>query len=55
MESKVIIPEEWIKGYVDQLIKIAGELERDSPMQLALLIRADHVMDMVKAYRENKK
>ena len=45
------IPEKWMKGYVDQLLEIAAKLP-DGLMKDATMLRADHVMDMVKAWRE---
>jgi hypothetical protein len=44
------IPETWISAYVDQLLVIAGRLP-DGGMRDAALLRADHVMDLVKAWR----
>ena len=46
------IPEEWIKNYVDSLLKAAERFGSNSPMGTAALIRADHAMDLVKAFRE---
>lgn len=46
------IPEEWVKKYVDQLLEIAGKLG-PGPMRDAALLRADYVMDLVKAWREH--
>lgn len=48
--SERCIPEEWIKGYVDQWLLIAEKLG-PGKMQDAALLRADHAMDLVKAYR----
>jgi hypothetical protein len=45
------ISEKWIKGYVDQLLEAAGKFA-EGPMRDAALVRADNVMDMVKAFRE---
>jgi hypothetical protein len=47
------IPQDWIKGYVDQLLEIAKKLET-GPLKDATLLRAEHAMDLVKAYRESK-
>ena len=44
------IPEEWIKEYVDQLLAAAAKLETGA-MHQACLLRADHAMDLVKAFR----
>ena len=46
------IPEKWMKKYVDQLLEIAAKFP-PGRMRDAALLRADHVMDMVKAYREH--
>lgn len=43
------IPQEWIKGYVDKLLLMAKEL--DGVMQASCALRAEHVMDMVEAFR----
>ncbi len=47
------IPEVWIKAYIDQLLEIAGKFP-EGPMRDAALLRADHAMDLVKAYRCEK-
>lgn len=48
------IPEEWIKKYVDDLLAFAAQLDERTSMRAACLLRADHVMDLVKAYRESR-
>jgi hypothetical protein len=48
------IPQEWIKNYVDALINLSKELDVGGPMHEACLLRADYVMDLVKAFRESK-
>jgi hypothetical protein len=45
------IPERWIKEYVDQLLACAEKFP-EGAMRDSALLRADNVMDMVKAYRE---
>ena len=45
------IPQEWIKKYVDQLLLYADKAGPDSLMGKAALLRAGHVMDLVKAFR----
>ena len=47
------IPQEFIKEYVDELIN-AAKLFGDSRMGNAAMIRADAIMDMVKAFRDKK-
>jgi len=47
------IPQEFIKEYVDELIS-AAKLFGDSRMGNAAMIRADAIMDMVKAFRDKK-
>lgn len=47
----VSIPETWIKQYVDQLLDTAAKLPT-GPMRDACLLRADHTMDLVRAFRE---
>ena len=48
------IPEEWIKDYVDKLLFMAAKLDV-GPFRDAILLRADHAMDLVKAWRESQK
>jgi hypothetical protein len=48
------IPLEWIGNYVDQLLEVAAKFSPHSPMQAAALLRADHTMDLVKAWKESK-
>lgn len=48
------IPLAWIKAHVDTLIKVAASYP-DGKMQEAIALRADHIMDMVKAWKESKK
>ena len=45
---------EWIKKYVDQLLEGAQKLQA-GPLRDALLLRADHVMDLVQAWKERKR
>jgi hypothetical protein len=44
------IPDAWIKQYVDQLLAVAERLPH-GPMRDAVLLRIDHVLDLVKAWR----
>lgn len=46
------IPEKWIRNYIDQLLDVAKGLPENSLMREAILLRADHTMDMVKAWQE---
>jgi len=46
------IPEEWIKRYVDQLLKAAQGLEPGA-FRDAVVLRAEHVMDLVEAFRKS--
>lgn len=50
------IPLEWIKNYVDALLDFAKKFDKsgDSPMRAAALLRAEHAMDLVKAWKEKK-
>lgn len=45
------IPQEWIRNYVDTLLLVAGKFSPGA-MQNAAMLRADHVMDLVKAWQE---
>lgn len=45
------IPQEWIKTYVDALLGAASRWP-EGAMRTAALLRADHAMDLVKAFRE---
>jgi hypothetical protein len=49
-----MIPEEWIKIYVDQLLAMAEKLPYGA-LRDACLLRADHAMDMVRAWREHER
>lgn len=46
------IPQEWIKQYVDDLLAFAERLTESNLLRNACLLRADHAMDLVKAFRE---
>lgn len=46
------IPEEWIKKYADTILAVASELPEGPPRD-AVALRAEHAMDLVKAYRES--
>lgn len=48
------IPEEWIKQYVDKLLKLAESLTPGSAMQRVSMERAANVMDMVNGWRETR-
>lgn len=48
------IPQQWIKNYVDRLLTIVKELE-PGRMRDAVLLRAEHAMDLVQAYRERER
>lgn len=49
------IPQEWIKEYVDSLLEAAKSFGPNSIIRQSALLRADHIMDMVKAFREVSK
>lgn len=49
------IPEQWIKKYVDQLLQMADKLGPETTIGKAMMLRASHAMDLVKAYREHGK
>lgn len=46
------IPQDWIKKHIDILLDCAKRFPEGSPMRAAVLLRAEHIMDMVKAFRE---
>lgn len=48
------IPLEWIKGYVDTLLALAAKFEEVSAMRRTVLERADHAMDLVKAWKASR-
>lgn len=54
MTTNNSIPEEWIKNYVDSLLQAASTLEIGK-MRDAVLLRADNIIDLVKAYRSSSK
>lgn len=45
------IPELWVQLYISQLLSIAEQLP-EGDMRSIQLLRAEFVMDMIKAYRE---
>lgn len=47
------IPQEWIKNYVDQLIRVAKELPENGVMQKSMMLRAEAILDMVIAFKES--
>jgi hypothetical protein len=47
------IPPEFIRKYIDQLLLGASKLP-DGGMKTAVLLRADSVMDLVKAWKESQ-
>ena len=51
MKGPEAIPTEWIKRYVDTLLEFAAK-DPESKMAQAAMLRADHTMDLVKAWRE---
>jgi hypothetical protein len=54
MANKDPIPQEFIIRYVDQLIKLAESLPNGSPFRDAIILRADNVLDIIKAWQENQ-
>jgi hypothetical protein len=46
------IPPEWIKNHVDTLLEFAGKLDESSPLRNAVMTRADHIMDLVRAWKD---
>jgi len=53
--DKAFIPESWVQDYVDQLLRVAKKFDPGSAMRAATLLRVEHALDMVKAYRERPK
>lgn len=49
-----MIPQEWIKKYIDELLEATKHFGPDTPMGQACMLRAEHIMDMVKAYKDTK-
>jgi len=47
------IPQEWIRDYTDSLVK-AAESFGNTPMGQRALERAEHIMDMVEAFRKKE-
>lgn len=54
MENRNDIPQEWIKKYVESLLRVAQKFPEASSMRQASMLRADHAMDLVKAFRESQ-
>jgi len=48
------IPQEWISMYVAEFLGVARKLPKAGVMQRAALLRSEHAMDLVKAWRESK-
>lgn len=48
------IPMEFIKAYVDSLIEFANKLRGSTNVE-ATMLRADHIMELVKAWQERNK
>jgi hypothetical protein len=53
--SKIDIPQDWIRDYVDQILAMAKQFDEASAMRAACVARAEHVLDLVKAFRESSK
>ena len=47
------ISEAWIKQYIDQLIEVAVTLP-EGPLKESCLLRVDHAMDLVVAWRQSR-
>jgi hypothetical protein len=48
------IPQEWIRDHVDKMLLLAATLPAGSPMRTAIVLRAEHTMDMVQAWQEHR-
>jgi hypothetical protein len=48
------IDPEWIQKYVDTLLAFAVRFPEGSKMRDAALLRADHAMDLLKAWKERQ-
>ena len=46
------IPLDWIKHYIDQLLEFAKKAGPNSKMGAAAMVRADHAMDLVQAWKD---
>lgn len=53
-EPQQPIPQDWIKNHVDQMLTAAQKFP-DEPMKLAAALRAEHVMDLLEAFRSSRK
>ena len=53
MSTRAPIPQEWIRDYVDTLLAAAKHIGPNTVMGKATLERAEHAMDLVKAFRES--
>lgn len=49
------IPIEWIKKYIDSLLEGAKAFGPETAMGRACMERADHIMDMVKRWKDREK
>lgn len=48
------IPQEWVKKYVDNLVRIAKALPENSDLRAVVAVRAENALDLVKAFRESQ-
>lgn len=52
MNTAGSIPLDWIKGYIDQLLKIPA-IAPESALGKSAMLRAEHIADLVEAWRDS--
>jgi len=52
LKSTTDIPVEWVQTMIDQLYAISKKLPKTDLMYSACLIRAEYMMDLLKAWQE---
>lgn len=50
-DDRDAIPMTWIQRYTKTMLDMAAKFDEGSKMREATLLRVDHIMDMVKAYK----
>lgn len=51
--SEKSIPLHWVQIYVDRLLQSANEMGPQTAMGQAMILRANHAMDLVEAWEKN--
>lgn len=46
------IPQKWVQEYASKLLSLTEKLSVGDPMRVMATLRAEHAMDLLKAWRE---